>query len=296
MSMAITLQNQNLAIQIDLPHEQYQFSRFDWTGKISNLRFKGIPIAGVELYNQPEDPIVGKGFYNEFGIDMPIGFDEADEGDWFHKIGIGLLRKAGDTYQFHRAYEIQPAQFDTQLGESHLHISCQSPSYNGYAYLLKKKIILQDSGFAIEYFLKNQGDKKIITNEYNHNFLTIDNLSMGEDYVLTFPFEIQTKKMGEMVNPEGLINIGQQALAFVGTPEKQFFFSNLTGGAPVPATWTLENLRRKIAISESGDFHTRSINVWGWRHVISPELFISIELEPGKIMQWTRSYQVYELA
>jgi hypothetical protein len=35
----------------------------------------------------------GKGFYNEFGMDTALGFEEAAIGGWFHKIGVGLLKK-----------------------------------------------------------------------------------------------------------------------------------------------------------------------------------------------------------
>lgn len=41
-----------------------------------------------------------KGFYNEFGIDTPIAYEETKEGGYFHKIGIGLLKKEEEQYWF----------------------------------------------------------------------------------------------------------------------------------------------------------------------------------------------------
>ena len=35
----------------------------------------------------------GKGFTTEFGIDNALGFYEAKKGEWFHKIGVGVLKK-----------------------------------------------------------------------------------------------------------------------------------------------------------------------------------------------------------
>ena len=46
--MAFILKNDNLEIQIDAPNENYNFSRFDWTGKIASVKFKNIPISGLE--------------------------------------------------------------------------------------------------------------------------------------------------------------------------------------------------------------------------------------------------------
>lgn len=47
-----------------------------------------------------------------------------------------------------------------------------------------------------------------------------------------------------------------------------------------------------MSLSEIGSFQTDNINLWGWSHVISPELFFQIDVAPGKSISWSRSYQV----
>ena len=94
------LKNRNVEIFIDLPKENYSFSRFDWTGKIVKVSFQDIPVSTVERTNDENEHIFGKGFYNEFGIDSALGFDDVEIGDWFHKIGVGLLKKNTDQYSF----------------------------------------------------------------------------------------------------------------------------------------------------------------------------------------------------
>lgn len=47
-----------------------------------------------------------KGLYNEFGIENALGFEETEIGDWFHKIGVGLLKKDSNTYSLNNEYEI----------------------------------------------------------------------------------------------------------------------------------------------------------------------------------------------
>jgi hypothetical protein len=293
--MTYVLKNKNLEIQIDLPLTNYNFSRFDWTGKIVSVKYKGVPVSGVEKLNDEDDTKSGKGFYNEFGIEAAIGFNETNEGDWFHKIGVGLLKKEDKEYLFSRKYEIQPAQFTVTTKPDKISISCKSQSMNGYAYEYRKEIELVESGFIIKYFLKNTGTKTINTDEYDHNFIAINKELTGSDYILKFPFNMKPERFDAIVNPEGKVEIGQKEITFNGMPDEQFFFSNISGGENVNAAWEIINTKNKIGISETGSFKTAKVNVWGWKHVISPELFFNISVEPGKEIEWSRTYNVFEI-
>jgi hypothetical protein len=293
--MTHVLKNKNLEIQIDLPLTNYNFSRFDWTGKIVSVKYKGISVSGTEKLNDEDDAKSGKGFYNEFGIQSPVGYDEIPEGDWFHKIGVGLLKKDGDKYLFYKKYEIQPAVFEVNAESNKIIINIKSRSIHDYAYEYRKEVELVESGFIIKYHLKNTGTKTIITDEYNHNFIAVNNEFMSSDYILKFPFSLNPELFDETVNPEGKVEIGQKAISFNGTPDQQFFFSNLSGNENVDANWELINTKSKIGISETGSFKTKKVNLWGWTHDISPELFFDIHVEPGEVIEWSRMYNVFEL-
>lgn len=293
--MPHVLRNKQLEIQIDLPLENYNFSRFDWTGKIVSVNYKNICVSGSEIGNNEDHTKSGKGFYNEFGIDAALGFAETKAGDWFHKIGIGLLKKDSEDYLQSKKYEIQPAAFTVSAKPDEMAITCISPSLHGYSYVLKKEIRLIESGFSIKYFLKNTGKKTIHTDEYNHNFMAVNKELMGSDYLLKFPFYIKPKRFLETVNHEGKVEIGEKEITFKGTPNEPFFFSNLSGNENVEAAWELINTKTKIGISETGSFKTSKVNLWGWKHVISPELFFAITVEPSKEIEWSRTYQVFEV-
>lgn len=292
--MTHILKNKNLEIHIDSPLENYNHSRFDWTGKIVKVKFQNILISGNETINDEENIQAGKGFYNEFGIDTPLGFDEANIGDWFHKIGVGLLKKDNNQYLFHKEYEIDPAEFKIKTGTSKISVECISATNNGYAYILKKEIELLENSFTINYYLKNTGEKTINTNEYNHNFISINNEFIGADYILKFPFQLKPQLFEETVNPEGKVEIGQQEIKFNGQPKEQFFFSNLSGDENVNAKWELTNLKNNIGIRETGSFQTNKINLWGYKHVICPELFFNIALKPGQSTAWSRTYHIFK--
>lgn len=292
--MQFSLKNNGLHLIIDHPNNHYRGSRFDWTGKITNLRFEGISLLSRENPEELDEHLHGRGLYNEFGIDSPLGFEEAQVGEWFHKIGIGLLRKVNPTYDFNETYQIKPAVFSVQNERDKLVIRCTSETVNGFAYRLKKEIGLFENTFSIKYKLENTGEKEILTNEYNHNFIGLNQTRLGRNILLKFPFQMQRSEFQEIVNPGNKVNVHESELKFNANPEEPFFFSNLSGNQPVDARWELQDLISKIGIREVGSFQAQSINVWGSKHVISPELFIKIQILPGQTAEWSRTYEVFK--
>ena len=293
--MAHILKSNSLKVGIDLPLENYKGSRFDWSGKISSIRFENLPLTTIEDTGSKDVDFLGKGLYNEFGITSPVGFEEAPVGGWFHKIGVGLLKKQHKEYLFHRNHLIKPANFDITYKNQKIKIICKSELINGYSYILKKEITVSENSFIINYSLHNTGEKKIITDEYVHNFMAINSALVGEDYTLKFPFPINSSLFDETVNSENKVEIGLDNVTFNKTPEKQFFFSNLTGGKELQAEWILTNLKANVGIKEFGSFKTDKINLWGWKHVISPELFFKISIDLKETVEWSRKFDVFKI-
>jgi hypothetical protein len=89
-------------------------------------------LTGYEKYNDFNDEFHGQGLYNEFGIHFPLGFDEVKIGEWFHKIGVGLLKKENNKYEFLHYYIIKPATFSIKTQPLSIEIICNSDVYNGY--------------------------------------------------------------------------------------------------------------------------------------------------------------------
>jgi hypothetical protein len=292
--MPYILQNEHLEVHIDHPLENYQESRFDWTGKIRTVKFRGLLVSGLEKPAGAEDPRDGRGFYNEFGIDQAVGFEETEIGGWFHKIGVGLLKKEDHEYHFHKSYETRPADFQVLEKPGSLLINCKSASVNGFAYRLEKEISLLEDGFGVQYALHNSGSQALQTNEYNHNFIAINQEPIGRHYVLKFPFAIKPDLLGETVNPEGKVRFDRDAITFSGSPTEPFFFSNLSGGRELTG-WELQHTQLKIGIREMVDFPSQALNLWGWGHVVSPEIFFKLLVLPGQTMRWKRTWQIQAL-
>jgi hypothetical protein len=283
------LKNDQLEVHIDHPLHGYDFSRFDWMGKIRQVRFKGMLLTTSELLEETSES--GVGLYNEFGIEQAIGFDEAQEGAYFHKIGVGQLKKEGSFYQFYHPYKMEPAVFTNQIEENRLSLRSESRLLNGYAYILQKEISINEDSLTIQYTLVNKGEKPIQTSEYVHNFLAIDHARIGEDYILKLPKAIDAASIGQIVNPNDTVSFHAKEVRFNGAVKEVFFFSHLLGDKEVPAAWELIHQKKKVSIKETGDFTTQKINLWGNGHVISPELFIDINVLPGKEQVWSRKYE-----
>ncbi len=288
--MQYVLKNKNLEIHVDTPSEKYSCTRFDWTGKISKVWFQNISLTTLENTDLANTACFGEGLYNEFGIESPLGFNETAIGGWFHKIGVGLLKKEDNQYLFHKKYAVKPAKFAVFSEANKVTITCVSETVNGYSYELTKEIELHPSSFTIKYTLQNTGEKKMVTDEYVHNFLAINQEEIGDSYQLKFLFPLNPRLFGETVNPENKVEIGVEKIEFNDTPKQPFFFSHLNGMTSVTSAWELIHVKSNIGMKEIGSFQTSKVNLWGNQHVISPELFHNISLLPGESKEWSRTY------
>ena len=288
------LKNKYLEVQIDLPHEGYRFSRFDWTGKITDLRFLGTNFLSQERLDCPDENLIGKGLYNEFGMQEPLGFREANIGDYCHKIGLGLIKKAEPNYHFLQAYEVVAADFSHHGDQQELKIVCRSPRHLGYAYRLEKVISLAEAQLNIAYHLKNLGEKIIHTEEYNHNFLAIGARKVDAQYQLDLSFAPAAKDFEEYEDPTGVLGLHQRSVKLQEQSVDPFFIGRLNGEKKAPANWSLYHRGLGLGLQERGDFLASKINLWGWGHVISPEVFHEIRLAPGESSSWNRSYTFFK--
>ncbi len=293
--MVHLLKNYTLEIHMDLPLEGYSFGRFDWTGKITQVKYRHSPVTTIERTDKIDLDLFGKGLYNEFGIDTALGFEEARPGEWFQKIGVGALQKTEGAYQFTTPFKIRPAQFQFEAHPDRVLMRCLSESLNGYAYELRKEFCLRENGLIINYELDNKGQKTIETDEYIHNFMGVDQQLIDKDYVLHFPFKLDQRGFRALVDPENKMLFGEKQVGFNARPVEQFFISHLNGGHTVPAVWELHYLKSGIGIRETGSFSTQKVNLWGWGHVISPELFHRIIIPPGETASWKRHYEFFDL-
>jgi hypothetical protein len=291
------LKNDILELEIQEPGELYKGSRFDWTGQITQIRYLGMHTFCTEEKIDPGTiHMLGRGLYNEFGIDEPIAYDDCTVGDKFPKIGIGLLtRDSDDPYNFFKPYVIKPFEFKINMETDGITFICDAPEYRGFAFRLIKRITLLKNTFSIDYAFENRGRYPVKTNEYVHNFLAINGRAIDHHYRLSFPFEINPGQFGETVNPDNIVQFEKKTLSWNKHPIKQFFFSNIHSGYTENVSWRLEHDEEKVGITERAGFPILRINLWGAGHVVSPEIFYELAAIPGETKKWVRTYEVFQL-
>jgi len=299
--MSITLKNADITLKLEKAGERYRGSRFDWNGLVSAVAFRGISLLGEE--KPPftrNDRIFGRGLHNEFGIKRCIGYDDCAEGDWFPKIGTGWLQKNDKPYFFYDQYPLEKLSFGCEVsGSSAAIFACDSGERNGYAYRYAKTVALRPDGFSLSYSLENTGSKPLATDEYVHNFLCIAGRGMDSGYSLEFPWTLDPARFGENVNPDGILRLEGKRVLIAGKTAKQFYLGGMSEGVGakegLAASWTLRDEKKKISLSEKGSFAPTGVHLWGWKSVISPELFCSFDIAPGNRFSWERVYTIKAL-
>jgi hypothetical protein len=181
-----TIANARIRATLYLPDAQagyYRGTRFDWSGVVSSLEWKGHTYFGqwFERYDPKlHDAITGP--VEEFLTnDAGLGYDEAKPGDSFVRIGVGAVRKPDETeYRRFSTYDIvDPGTWTLTRGSDWTEFVHELRDTRGYAYIYRKKLRLVDDTLVLEHHLKNTGRKTIATSVYDHNFFMLDGESTG---------------------------------------------------------------------------------------------------------------------
>jgi hypothetical protein len=314
----IVIQNDRLHVEIARPGARYQGSRFDWTGFITQVRLDGKHTFCASESLKAGQGTGGQGFCNEFGIETPIGYDEARPGEVFPKLGIGLLARPDDRpYNFFFPHEIVE-RFPLKIEENDTRVVFNQEPLNcrGYAARLKKTLSVEENELRIQYELENTGNRPIITEEYCHNFMALDNTPIGPEYHLQLAFQprfegpggdlrknlprwmrflprfvvekLVTAQLRKMASE---ISLEPQALRITKPPAGQFYCRLDGFQQTAQPLFRLENTSNHISVSETDNFMPMRFAVWGAPHVISAEVFKRIDLEPAQTAVWSRHYQ-----
>ncbi len=280
------LTSSRLEVEIDEPGACYRGTRFDWTGFVTQ-----VTLDSAVTFCVPEamdgTGTGGNGLSNEFGIFSPVGHVEAAVGDWFPKLGVGLLRKPHpDPYSFAGSFELQPYPMRSeQKSPCRIDMVVDPLECRGYAARLHKIFTAKGCTLQIDYRLENVGEKPIRTNEYCHNFLCINGHPIGPDYAVCLPFAAKSAEWEPPLRPVG------NGIELTEAPSTAFYrrldFEQATGGG---WGWELTCRPEKAKVLEQTNQPWINLAVWGTGRVMSVEAFVDISLAPGQTMTWQRLF------
>lgn len=284
------LESDRLKVEIAAPGTYYKRSRFDWNGFITQVTLDGRHTFCVPESLTEGQGCGGSGFCGEFGIEEPIGYDETPVGGCFPKIGVGsVVKPDASVYEFSRDYEVKPSKARITAGKNRAEFLTNQTDCRGYAFLYKKTVSVEGSILNIEYNLKNSGAKAIRTTEYCHNFVRIDSEAVGSNYILKLPYKPEFE-----IICEGMELTCGNEITWRDEGWEQAFYCRISGYDQRSShVWDLYNKKARAGVMERNDFAPARIAMWGMKHVISPEVFIEINLNPGEALSWTREYEFY---
>jgi hypothetical protein len=277
----------------------YRATRFDWSGIVASLEYKGHNFFGqwFDRYDPKiNDAITGP--VEDFLTDgKGLGYDEVKAGESFVKIGVGAIRKPEEPkFRQFNTYEIADSgKWSVRQGPEWVEFTQELSDTAGYAYLYKKTVRLTKDKpeLLLEHSLKNTGKKTIETSVYEHNFYMLDGLPTGPDTVVRFPFELQATG-----NLRSLAEVRGKDFAYLKELEKgQTAASDLAGYGASAKDYDIrvENRKAGVGVRQTGDRPMSKLYLWSIRTTVCPEAFVSMKIEPGKEYSWRIAYEFYTL-
>lgn len=200
--------NEHLRALIYLPDARngfYRTTRFDWSGAIGSLEYKGHTFYGPWFskvndiydfgYEGPNKDVISAEFTAMVGPAEEYGalyYADAPPGGLFVKPGIGVLKRDDGAYNHSRTYPIvnggtwQTRKTGNSIAFTH---TVNEPSI-GFGYVYTKTMTLTPGKpqMTIAHAMRNTGTKAIATNVYDHNFTAIDRQTTGPEIEITVPW------------------------------------------------------------------------------------------------------------
>jgi hypothetical protein len=276
----------------------YRATRFDWSGVIYSLTYKGHNYFSP--WQPKHDPLVHNSVSGPVDLfNASLGYQEAKPDGFFVRIGVGLLQKPEDpnfvpgmatTFKI-----VDPGKWTVRQGRDWIEFTQGIPDKVGYAYRYTKRIRLGRGKpeMVISHALKNTGSKVIETTVFSHNFFVIDNQPSGPGFVVRFPFDPQAK-----VPASGVLAVRGREIYFLKElqgEESAMLRLGGFGSTSADHQIIIENQTTGAGVKITGDKPLASLDLFFRRPNVCPEPYISLRIEPGQTQSWETHYLLYTL-
>jgi hypothetical protein len=283
----------------DVKRGYYRGSRFDWSGVIGCLAYKGHTYFGVWFpHYDPllHDSITGpvEEFRSAGGLSAPF-YDEAKPGGVFIKPGIGALKRPDDAaFQFSTPYPI------VDHGRWTVHTRRDAITFRqrlktkigvGYDYTKTLRLGSGEPVLSIEHALTNTGTRVIDTEVYDHDFYMLDNSPTGPAISVRFPFErVATQDL-----KNGAHIAGRQIVFDRELSAKESAFTGITGFSQKVSDYDfiIENSATGAGVEQTADVPIARMFFWSIRTTVCPEAYIHLVVAPGETVRWTIRYRFF---
>lgn len=291
-----SISNEQVSMKLYLPdseHGYYRATRFDWSGIIYSLEYGEHQYVGE--WKNSHDPLVHEdltGPAESYGDPGP-GFNEAQIGGEFIRIGVGALEKSDEEYIWNKTYRIlDHGLWEVEQGKDWIEFTHTLERESGWAYVYIKRIeLMQDEpGFSMTHILRNKGNQAIHTNQFNHNFFVMDQQVTGPDFSLEFPFQISSEDY-----PADLVELEQNKLLIKKELSTGFIYMTLDGFGDTPDDNQVKIVNHKTGagVQISVDKPLQKIVFWAISTTLCPEPYIQLDVLPGDTEVWISDYKLF---
>jgi hypothetical protein len=283
----------------DAKNGYYRGSRFDWSGVVGCLTYKGHNYFGVWFprYNPTlHDSITGP--VEEFRApdgDSAPGYDNAKPGEIFVKPGVGTLRRIDERpFSFAVPYPlVDGGKWTIRASKRQVAFRQDLHTQIGVSYVYKKMLRLESKQpvLLIEHELKNTGAETIDTLVYNHDFFMLDGAPAGPGMVVRFHFTPKTENpLGNGAYIEGNQIVYTHELETGASAD-----GAISGYSDQPSDFdfVVENTKTGVGVEETGSLPLARIFFWSIRTTICPEAYVHIKVAPGQTARWTIRYRFF---
>jgi len=277
----------------DAERGYYRGSRFDWSGVIPELKYKGNDYFGQ--WFPRHDPKIHDAICGPVEEFSEIGYEEAPVGGEFIRIGIGGLRKpAEDKFQRFGYYELSnPGKWTVKTAKDNVTFTHELKEVAGYSYKYEKKVRLTKNKpqMVLEHKLINTGNMAIVTNVYNHNFFMINHHTTGPYSMVKFAFPVKAARESPLTRING------RQIRFVRelAPNETVSLGEIGGHSRSVKDYDfcIENIKTNTGVRITCDKPVSQIIFWSASTTQCPEPFIDIIIRPGGTFTWTIYYDFY---
>jgi hypothetical protein len=289
----------------DAQNGYYRASRFDWSGVVPCLTYKGHTYFGIwfDRYDPMiHDAIAGpvEEFRSSDGLSS-IGYSDAEPGGLFIKPGVGVLRKVDNSpYRFAFTYEqVDRGKWTVHIKRDQITFTQTLRSPIGISFVYEKTLRLakNEPVLLLEHHLRNIGSKPIDSEVYDHDFYMIDKAPTGLGMVVHFPFAPQPKtSLGPRAEIDGHDLVYLQDLSSQGPGARQAQVSSyLVGFSDNPSDYdiTVENKKTGVGVEQTADVPISRLNFWSVSTTICPEAYVHLNVAPGQTTHWNIRYRFF---
>ena len=285
----LVLRSDELSIEIARPGsmDEHHATRFSPAAYILQARYRD------HTY------FADRGSPMEFDIGertTPPGYALSPPGGCFTKIGVGRLeRPTPDPYKLGSTYPVRVRPETTVEAERSRAAFQQVLETDEHApgYDLTVHLTVDGNTLTIDYALQNLGETTFATEQYLHNFSRLDDAALSADYVVSLDYDCEIcDSLGAPLDPPQTTLIrpdGARAFTFdvcVAEDRAKLFFRPT--GAPACQSWSIENRSTGTGMTIGADRPPQVSALWATRDQVSPEMNVTLTIEPGATARWSR--------